>query len=81
MSGERRRALVRRGLQAAQVVAFLAPILGLLAFWFVAFRLALTLSVSTVGLSIALLKVVEAARLRLEIDEIVRRTVHEHYAH
>jgi MFS family permease len=80
VKGEPRRALIRLGLEVGQVVAFLAPVLGLLVFWFFAFKLGVTPYISILGLGMVLLKVVEGARLRLEIEEIVRRRVHEYYA-
>jgi hypothetical protein len=43
VKGEPRRALIRLGFEVGQVVAFLAPVLGLLVFWFFVFKLAVTL--------------------------------------
>jgi len=78
---ETRRALTQWGLRAGQWASFLAPVLGLLVFWFFAFKPAVTLYVLIVGLAIVLPKVVELRRLSFDIEEIVRRHLHGNHAH
>lgn len=64
---ETRRGLIRLGLRAGEWAAFLAPVAGLLVFWLLPFKPAVTLYVLIAGLGIVLLKVVELRRLALEI--------------
>jgi hypothetical protein len=64
-----------------QWTAFLAPILGLLVFRLVAFKPAVTFYVLIVGLGMVLLKRIQLTRLSLELQEMVRRKVHEYDTH
>jgi hypothetical protein len=68
-------------LRVDQWAAFLAPVLGLLVFWLVAFKPAVMLYALMVGLGMVLLKVVELRRLSFEIQDIARRKVHDYYTH
>lgn len=79
MRTEVRRALMPLGLSVGQWAALLAPILGLLVFWLFAFKPAVTLYVLVVGLGMVLLKIVESSRLSFEVEELLRRKVHEYY--
>ena len=72
--------LVRLTLATGRWASFLAPIAGLLVFWWMPFRPAVTVYAMVVGLGMALHSVVEEARMRREIMEIARRQVHEDYA-
>ena len=72
--------VIRRALQVGRWASFLAPVVGLLVFWLVPFKPAVTLYAGIVGLGIVLLKAVESAWLSLEMKEIARRQVHESYA-
>lgn len=67
-------------LTLARWAALLAPIAGLLVFWWMPFKPAVTVYAIVVGLGMALRSVVEEARMRREIKEIARRQVHEYYA-
>ena len=58
----------------------LPPIAGLLIFWWMPFKAAVTVYALIVGLGMALLPVVDEARMRRQIREIARRQVHEYYA-
>jgi hypothetical protein len=78
---EPQRALMTLRLRVGQWTAFLAPILGLLVFRLVAFKPAVTLYAFIVGLGMVLLKRIELTRLSLELQEIVRRKVHEYDTH
>lgn len=74
------RAVIALGLRAGQWAPFLAPVLGLLVFWLLPFKPAVTVYVLIVGLGIVLLKVVELNRLSFEINEFLRRTLHGNHA-
>jgi hypothetical protein len=78
---ETQRALITLGLRVGQWSAFLTPILGLLVFGLVAFRPAVTLYVGIVGLGMVLLKRIELTRRSFELQEIVRRKVHDYDTH
>lgn len=81
MRSETHRGLICVGLRVGQGTALLAPVLGLLVFWLFAFKPAVTLYIVVTGLAVALLKVVEQARLSVEIEEIVRRTLYGKQTH
>jgi hypothetical protein len=72
--------LVRLTLATGRCASVLAPIAGLLVFWWMPFKPAVTVYAIVVGLGMALRAVVEEARMRREITEIARRQVHEYYA-
>lgn len=72
--------LLRLTLSSGWWVWLLPPIAGLLVFWWMPFKPAVTVYAIIVGLGMALHSVVEEARMRREIEEIARRLVHEHDA-
>lgn len=74
MRSETRKGLIRLGLREGEWAAFLAPVVGLLVFWLLPFKSAVTLYVLIAGLGIVFLKVVELRQFSLEIEEIMRRT-------
>ncbi len=78
--GPQGRGLIRLGLSIGRWVASLAPVAGLILFWSLPFKPAVTLYVVVVGLGIVLLEVVESARVSLEMEDIVRRQMDEYYA-
>lgn len=72
--------LVRLTFATGWWASLLAPIAGLLVFWWMPFKSAVTVYAIVVGIGMALRSVVEEARMRCEIKEIARRQVHEYYA-
>ena len=71
--------LDRLALAAGWWASLLAPIGGLLVFWWLPFKPAVTVYAAIVAVGMVLRSVVEEARMRREIREIARRQVHEYY--
>lgn len=80
MPAEDSSSLGRLTLATGWWASLLAPIAGLLVFWWLPFKSAVTVYATIVGLGMVLRSVVEEARMRREIKEIARRQVHEYYA-
>lgn len=81
MTREARTHVIDLALGVAQWAAFAAPVLGLLVFWVVPFKPAVTLYALIAGLGVVLPKAVDLVRTSREIEEIARREVYEYYAH
>lgn len=68
------------GLRIGRWVGFLAPVAGLLVFWVLPFKAAVTVYAVIAGLAMVLQSLVEEAHTRRLIEEIKRREVHAYYA-
>ncbi len=79
-AGRRFLRLARLTIATGWWASLLAPIAGLLVFWWLPSKSAVTVYALIVGLGMMLRPVVEEARIRREIREIARRQVHEYHA-
>ncbi len=73
--------LARLALETGWWASLLAPIAGLLVFWWIPFKPAVTVYAMIAGLGMALHSAVEEARMCREIRKIARRQMHEYHAY
>lgn len=80
MQSEASASLARFTLATGWWGSLLAPVAGVLMFWWLPFKPVLTAYAIVVALGMVLRPVLEQVRMRRESMEIARRQVHEYYA-